>query len=35
MYALLASFLMLAVGEPVPPPPVPDAEVVHHLKPVS
>ena len=35
MYALLASFLMLAVGEPVPPPPVPDAEVVHHLKPAE
>jgi hypothetical protein len=35
MYALLASFLMLAVGEPVPPPPVPDAEVVHQLKPAE
>ncbi len=33
MYALLASFLMLAAGEPVPPPPVPDAEVVRQLKP--
>jgi hypothetical protein len=26
---------MLAVGEPVPPPPVPDAEVVRHLKPAE
>jgi len=35
MNALLASLLMLAVGEPVPPPPVPDAEVVRHLKPAE
>ncbi len=35
MYALLASFLMLAAGEPVPPPPVPDAEVVRQLKPAE
>ncbi len=33
MYALLASFLMLAAGEPVAPPPVTDAEVVPQLKP--
>jgi hypothetical protein len=35
MNALLASLLMLAVGEPVPPPPVPDAEVVRYLKPAE
>ena len=35
MFALLASFLMLAVGEPVPPPPIPDAEVVRELKPAE
>ncbi len=33
MYALLASFLMLAAGEPVAPPAVTDAEVVLQLKP--
>ncbi|MEK0438733.1 MAG: hypothetical protein ACO29B_01520 [Opitutales bacterium] len=33
MYALLASFLLLAAGEPVPPPPVPDSEVVRQLQP--
>jgi hypothetical protein len=33
MYALLASFLMLAAGEPVAPPSVTDAEVVPQLKP--
>ena len=35
MNALLASLLMLAVGEPVPPPPVSDAEVVRQLKPAE
>jgi hypothetical protein len=35
MFALLASFLMLAVGEPVPPPPIPDSEVVRQLKPAE
>jgi hypothetical protein len=35
MNALLASLLLLAVGEPVPPPPVPDAEVVRYLKPAE
>jgi hypothetical protein len=35
MNAFLASLLILAVGEPVPPPPVPDAEVVHYLKPAE
>ena len=35
MFALLASFLMLAVGEPVPPPPIPDSEVVRELKPAE
>ena len=35
MFALLASFLMLAVGEPVPPPPIPDAEVLRQLKPAE
>jgi hypothetical protein len=31
MFALLASFLMLAAGEPVAPPPLPDTEVITHL----
>ena len=35
MNALLASLLLLAVGEPVPPPPVPDAEVVRYLNPAE
>ena len=35
MIALLASFLMLAVGEPVAPPAVNDAEVVRHLRPTE
>ena len=35
MNALLASLLMLAVGEPVTPPPVSDAEVVRQLKPAE
>lgn len=35
MNALLASLLMLAAGEPVPPPPVPDVEVVRHLSPAE
>jgi hypothetical protein len=35
MFALLASFLMLAVGEPVAPPAVSDAEVVRQLKPAE
>jgi hypothetical protein len=33
MFALLASFLLLAAGEPVAPPAVTDAEVVRQLKP--
>jgi len=35
MFALLASLLILAAGEPVAPPPVTDAEVVRHLKPAE
>ena len=35
MFALLASFLMLAAGEPVAPPAVTDAEVVRELKPAE
>ncbi|MBM3867951.1 MAG: hypothetical protein FJ384_03360 [Verrucomicrobia bacterium] len=35
MIALLASFLMLAAGEPVAPPPISDAEVVRELKPAE
>jgi hypothetical protein len=35
MFALLASFLMLAAGEPVAPPAVTDVEVVRQLKPAE
>ena len=35
MFALLASFLMLAAGEPVAPPTVTDVEVVRQLKPAE
>lgn len=35
MSVLLASFLLLAAGEPAAPLSVPDAEVVHHLKPAE
>ena len=35
MFALLASFLMLAAGEPVAPPPLDAAEVVRQLKPAE
>ena len=35
MHAFLASFLLLAAGEPVTPPPVSDAEVVRQLSPAE
>ena len=33
MNVILASLMLIAAGEVVPPPPVPDAEVVRYLKP--